>query len=270
MTLALSGCVNLKHIYEYALNASVGVKKINEVEYDFTQHCRDQCQLAAIDSFRIYRKLNCPCDVYERADSVVLILNKTIVAYFSSLSELSKTDLTRYRIDPLKKALKEEDLKIFQIKKEEVNAYTQLGEVFLRAFADSFRQRQIKEYIRSANPSLQIVLSKLQLIESNLAELLEFRKETLFEQYNVLLKGRGLSDYEKQRAATEYYQALGEIQTFQKQIIVYARSLRLISGGHQKIAENLDHISTGDMRRSLVSYSIEIQDLISEFNKLRH
>lgn len=271
LTLALSGCVNLKHIHEYSSSALDGINKIDEVDYGFARHCLDRCQLTAIDSFKIYRKLNCPCDLYERADSVVRILYKAVAGYFSGLSSLSKNDLIRYRVDPLKKALKEEDLKVFVVKKDEVGAYTKLVDVLLRAFTDSFRQGKIKEYIRSANPSLQVLLSKLEFIESqNLQDLLEFKKERLFEQYQGLLKRHGLSDYEKQRITAEYYQASREIENFQKQISLYSKSLGAIARGHQKIAENLNTISGSDLKRSLTFYASEIQDLIFEFNKLKH
>ncbi len=269
--LALSGCINLRHIDAYSASALASVNQLNEFDDGFTQHCRDRCRFNAIDSFKIYRKLNCPCKDYERADSVVRILVKATATYFIGLSQLSKNNLTHYRVDPLKKALKAEDLKVFQLNKEVVNAYSKLADVLLHAFTDSFRQRKIKEYVRSANPSLQLIISKLEFIEfQNLNDLLSFKKERLFEQSEVLLRRQGLNEYEKQHATEEYYQGLEKIENSQMQILLTSRSLKLIAAGHQKIDENLDKISATDLKQKLLSYAKEIQDLIMEFDKLKH
>jgi t-SNARE complex subunit (syntaxin) len=76
-----------------------------------------------------------------------------------------------------------------------------------------------------------------------------------------------LSDYEKGKATIDYYQQLSDINSKQKQIDVFAKSLNVISEGHQKLYESRAKMTTKEMKELLTQYASDIQDLISEFNK---
>ena len=265
----LIGCINLKHVHDFSSNSLTATRKFEEIHYGFALHCIDRCRIAAIDSFRIYREIGCPCDPYKRADSVTLLLYRAVSGYFDGLTRLSRNELTNYRIDRLKNAVQEENLGPFQVKKEEADAYATLTDMLLRGFADSYRQKKIKEYIGSANAPLQLLLAKLEFIESkNLEDLLVFKKEQLFDHYRVLLKSR-LSDYEKQKATTDYYGSLQAILTLEKQVSTFARSLKAVARGHQLLYDNRTQISAEELRRTLTPYANDIRDLISEFEKLK-
>jgi hypothetical protein len=270
LPVCLVGCLNLKPVSEYSTNALDGIKKLDQVGFGFAQYCLEKCQLEAIDSFKIYRSVPCSCGDYKRADSVVNILYHSVSDYFEGLSRLSKNELTSFQLDAVKKALKEEDLKIIQIRKADVDAWTKIGDILLRTVTDTYRLKQIKAYIVSANPSLQVVISKLEFVESkNLGELLNFKRERLFDHYRALLKIRGMSDYERQKATEDYYHALQEVEDVKNQLLIYSKSLKTIARGHQALAENANKISSSDVKRSLLSYAAEIQDLIAAFNKIR-
>jgi DnaJ-domain-containing protein 1 len=265
----LLGCANLKTVNQYSDNALKAAQKFEEIHYTFSRYCLDRCQMVAIDSFKIYREIACPCDGYKRADSVTQILYRAITGYLDGLTRLSNNQLSSYHIDRLKKAVQEEDLGVLQVKKEVADAYATLTDMMLRAFADAYRRKKIKEYITAANGPVQVLLFKLEFIESrNLKDLLEFKKERLFDHYRTLLKSR-LSDYEKQEATADYYESLEGMIIVEKQLLTYARSLRAIARGHQQLYEKRNKISTEELRRGLTPYANDIRDLISEFDKLK-
>ncbi len=262
-------CTNLKSVNQYSTNSLSATKKFEEIPYTFSQHCRDRCRIAAIDSFKIYREIECQCDSYKRADSVTQMLYRAVAGYFDGLTRLSNNQLTNYHIDRLKNAVQETDLGVLYVKKDEADAYATLTDMMLRWFADSYRQKKIKEYIGEANAPVQVLLSKLEFIESkNLGDLLEFKKDRLFDHYRALLKAT-LSDYEKQEATAEYYESVQGITTLEKEIATYAKSLKAIARGHQQLYENRNQISAEELRRSLTPYANDIYDLISEFDKLK-
>ncbi len=264
------GCINLKTVNHYSNNALKATQKFEEIPYTFLQHCIDRCEMSAIDSFKIYREIKCPCDQYKRADSVTQLVYRALRGYFDGLTRLSNNQLTNYQIDRLKKAVQEEDLGVLQVNKEEANAYATLTDMMLRGFADSYRQKKIKAFISGANTPVQVLLSKLEFIESkNLKDVMEFKKERLFDHYRSLLRAR-LSDYEKQEATARYYASLQGIIILEKQCMTYARSLRTIARGHQQLYENRNKISSEELRRRLTPYANDICDLISEFDKLKN
>jgi len=266
----LVGCINLQHVHDYSDNSLKATKKFEEIPFTFSMHCMDRCRIAAIDSFKIYREIECPCDQYKRADSVTQLLYRAVAGYFDGLTRLSRNELTNYRIDRLKNAVQEVDLGVLQVKKVEVDAYATLTDMMLRGFADSYRRKKIKEYIGEANAPVQLLLAKLEFIESkNLEDLLAFKKEQLFDHYRMLLKSR-LSDYEKQEATADYYESLQRIIALGKQVATYARSLKTIARGHQQLYDNRNQISAEELRRTLTPYANDIRDLISEFDKLKN
>jgi len=98
------GCINLKTVNHYSNNALKATQKFEEIPYTFLQHCIDRCEMSAIDSFKIYREIKCPCDQYKRADSVTQLVYRALRGYFDGLTRLSNNQLTNYQIDRLKKA----------------------------------------------------------------------------------------------------------------------------------------------------------------------
>ena len=266
----LVGCINLQHVHDFSDSSLKATQKFEEIPYTFLQHCIDRCEMSAIDSFKIYREIKCPCDQYKRADSVTQLVYRALRGYFDGLTRLSKNQLTNYQIDRLKKAVQDEDLGVLQVNKEEANAYATLTDMMLRGFADSYRQKKIKAFISGANAPVQVLLSKLEFIESkNLKDLMEFKKERLFDHYRSLLQAR-LSNYEKQEATADYYASLQGITIVEKECMTYARSLRSIARGHQQLYENRNKISSEELRRRLTPYANDICDLISEFDKLKN
>lgn len=272
LTAGLNSCVNLKAINNYSSSSSKGIKKFEDINYSFKQHCLTKCQFEAIKNFEIKRDVECNCDSYKTADSVTLLIYASINGYFDGLTNLSNNDLTDYNFDALKKSLTEGDFADIKIDKEQVNAYSKISKLLLKATTDAYRKNKLKKYIEEANEPIQILLKKFQFIlQKNLEDELNFKKEKLYAYYTEmnLNLGKTLTEYEKGKATIDYYQQLSDINTKQKQIDAFAKSLTAISDGHQKLYENRNKLTVKELKDLLTQYSSDIQDLISEFNKLK-
>jgi hypothetical protein len=264
LCILLTGCINLKHISSYAEASSITTIKVRDSDYNFLQYCLDRCEIAAIDSFRIYRAIPCTCAPYKKADSVTRAISSVIAAYFDGLNRLSNNKKINYRVDPLAKTLQDKELGILELKKEEAEAYTLLGDILLHAFTDTYRQQKIRAYIKSANAPLQKLLEKLEFIETyNLKGLFTFKRERLYYHYHGLLSESKLSDYEKQNAAREYYGLLNEIDTQEQQMGAFARGLKSIGKGHEKLFEHVNEISAADLKNTLQQYTDEINTMLA-------
>lgn len=265
--VTLFACVNLKHINQFAAQSLSATAKFDEVPYSFSQHCIDRCEINAIDSFKIYRELDCHCEKYQKADRVTRLILHAIMNYLTGLEKLSNNEIIDYQLGPLAEALREEDLGPIQLKKEEADAYQALTDLLVRGVTVPYRQNRIKDYISDANAPLQVLLTKLQFIESkNLAGMLEFRKERSYDHYRGLLKSK-LSDYERQKATADYYETLKENLRLEKETKAYSNMLKAIAAGHQKLYDDRNKISAPDTRRNLLPLVNDIRMLISEFNK---
>ena len=158
-----------------------------------------------------------------------------------------------------------------KIDTQQVNAYSAVSHILLNAVAGSYRKKKIKKYVEDANQPIQLLLNKFQFIlQKNLEGELDFRKEKLYAFYRELLLNPALNDYEKEKAATDYYQGLSAIKAQQQRIDFFAQSLQSIAEGHQKIYDNRNKMPAKELRDSLIIYQSAISNSISQFNKLKN
>ena len=271
LILGLTNCCDLKQLNSYSSSSSTAIKKYEEINYSFKDHCLNNCYSKAINQYEIKKDsiTDCDCDLYKQADEVTLLIYNSIKGYFDGLTNLSNRKLTTYNIDALKKSLTTGKFGDITIEAADVNAYSKLS-ILLNEASELFRKIKLKKYIETANPSLQILLAKLQYIfQENLEKELKWKKNDLFRYYKKMLVEKSLTDYEKLKATIEYYQQLSDINTKQNQIDVFAQSIKVIADGHQKLYDNRNKISAKDSKEFLIKYASDIQDIISIFNKLK-
>jgi hypothetical protein len=218
----------------------------------------------------INRETGCHCDNFAKADNVTLLIYNAIKGYFDGLTNLSNKDLTNYNFDALKKSLTEGTFGNIKIDKNHVDAYSALSKILLKASTDIYRKKKLIEYIEDANAPIQILLSEFQfIIQNNLRGELDFKREKLYTYYKNMINNNTLTDYEKGMATTDYYQQLLEVTTKQNQIDAFAKSLKSMAEGHQKLYENRNKMQAKEVKELLTGYASDIQDIISEFNKLK-
>jgi hypothetical protein len=269
--IVAQSCVNLKAINDYSNQSASSIKKYDEIGYSFTQHCFDRCLLDNITTFQIRRETECPCDAFVAADSVTALIYHTISGYFQGMADLSKNELTTYNTDTLSKALTEGKFGSITIEKKDVAAYGGLGKTLLNAASNGYRRRKLKQYVEEANVPVQTLLGKLQFIlQKNLREELDFKKEKLFDFYKTLSLDMSITRYDKTRAMEDYYQSLSEISKKQKQLDEFSKALGVIAAGHQKLYDHRNKMSAKEITGMLISYSSTIKNLMSGFNKLKN
>jgi hypothetical protein len=271
LSILIGGCANLRAINDFSSDSLRGVQKFEQINYSFTQHCHDRCVFEATRKFEIKRSLECDCDIYKKADTVTMLIYNSIRGYLIGLTNLSGNNLANYNLDTLKRSLTEGNFGDIKIGKEQVNAYGGIAQILLNAVAGAYRIKKIKLYVEQANKPIQILLNKFQFIlQKNLNDELNFKKEKLFAFYRELLLNNDLTEYEKGKATTEYYEQVANIDRTQQEIDLFAGSLVNISEGHQKIYDNRNKLTARELKNLLVGYQSNISNMISHFNKLKN
>jgi len=264
-----TGCVTLKPVSDFSSASVNGIMKFEEITYSFYQNCLDRCAFDAMRTFEIERDTECDCRDYKKADQVTRQIYNGLKSYFKGLSDLSANKLTSYNFKSLENSLIKGDFGKISIEDEHVKAFSSLSGIVLRSTTDLYRRNMIKKYVEEANVHVQVLLEKFQfIIQENLKEELDFRKERLYEYYTEIKLGNTLSEYEKGKAAGDYWQQISAILSKQDQMIVFARSLTTISEGHQWLYDHRNKMSARELAAELAGYICDIQDIISEFNKL--
>ncbi|MEB2775200.1 hypothetical protein SYJ56_07765 [Algoriphagus sp. D3-2-R+10] len=268
--LILFSCVNLKTVGDFSAVSMESVKNFEQIDYSFLKHCVDRCTDEAIRKYEIKREQECSCELYQEADSVTQVIYNSIEGYFEGLSNLSHNELTNYSTDAVVSALSADELGPLKIEENTVNAFSSLSNTLLRASTDFYRRRKITSYIEQANEPIQVLLEKFRMIiGTNLKGELRFKRERLYAFYmDMKMNGTVISEYEKGKLAADYYQALESIQRKEMELEVFAMSLDEIAKGHQVLYDNRTKLSVKDLTGLLLSYSNNVNDLITEFNKL--
>ncbi|NER15264.1 hypothetical protein GWK08_17540 [Leptobacterium flavescens] len=270
LALVLNSCVNLRSVNSYSLKSTESLKKFEEISYSFAEHCLDRCQFESVQDFSIKRTAECDCKLYEDADKAATTIYKRLRGYFEALSALTNNELTDYSLDALKEPLTAGGFGSIEIEAADVNAASHIATILLRATTDLYRKNKTKTYVAEANADIQILLKKFnEITRSNLSGLLDFKKERLFSYYRELLVDTSLSTYEKAQAGREYYQELSAIDTQQRQIEAFARSVDRIAKGHQELYENRNKMTAKEFKELIRGYTGDLRNIISEFNALK-
>lgn len=271
VSVAISSCTSLRAVNNFSSVSSTGLSKFEEIPNSFTQHCLDRCVFENIRKLDIKRTADCDCSNYQKADSVTLLIYLSIRGYFEGLTDISGNDLTRYKLDALSSSLTAGSFGDIKIDQQQADAYKMVSNILLDAVTGNYRKNKIKKYVEQANQPIQLLLNKFQFIlQKNLEGELNFRKEKLYAFYRELLLNDVLNDYEKDKAATEYYKALSAVNGEQDRIDLFANSLQSIAEGHQKIYDNRNKMTNKELRDSLIIYQSAISNAISQFNKLKN
>jgi len=266
----LSSCTSLRAVNNFSSVSSTGLSKFEEIPNSFTRHCLERCVSENIRKLEIKRTADCDCSNYQKADSVTLLIYLSIRGYFEGLTDVSANDLTHYKLDDLSASLTAGTFGDIKIDQQQADAYKMVSTILLDAVTGNYRKNKIKKYVGEANQPLQVLLNKFQFIlQQNLEGELNFKKEKLYAYYRELLLNDALNDYEKEKAATEYYEALSAVNEEQHRIDLFANSLQDIAEGHQKIYDNRNKMTGKELSDSLIVYQSAISDAVSQFNKLK-
>jgi len=264
----LQSCVNLDHVSNFASSSLKSVRNFEVIDYSFKQSCLDNCLDKKIIELSL-TPLDCSCMDDEKADNATFKIYRAVEGYFNGLTNLSNNNLTNYKMDVLLKGLTERDLKSIKIEKAQAEAYSTISNILLNAFTGRYRKHKMKEYLKSGNEPLKVLISCLDFnLSANLTGKLNVRKQKIKDYYFDLTKENKLSAFEKREAAQEYYQQLNEIDGKLSVITTYSKTLKKIAVGHQKLTDNLEKINDDKIKEQLTQYSSDIQDLGSEFNKI--
>ena len=264
----LSSCVNLQHVNNFSSASLESIKKFEVINYSFNQSCLDNCMTKKMNDLNLEAR-ECDCLSDKTADSVTLLIYHAIKGYLGGLACLSRNDLTNYKTDALTKALTTIDLGSIKIEKKQVDAYSNISKILLRAFTDKYRRHKIGEYVKEGNEPLSVLIRYLDFnLSANLTGKLNVQKQRLRETYFDLTKDQTLSMFDKRNVVTAYYERLDQIEAKQNELATYSKALKKIVLGHQKLTDNLSSINKDNIKEQLTRDASDIQDIIPEFNKI--
>lgn len=268
--LLITGCSSVSRISDYSTSALKTLKKYEELGYTFDKACRDKCYLEQVRTSSL-AFADCHCEQDQTADSITSVLYKAVKSYYDGLTKLSVNKLTSYKTQALARELASGKFGDLKINKAEADAYSKLSALLLNAITESYRRKKIKVFIEQANEPVQVLISALHSnLASNLAGKINVHKERLQSIYHNFLQDSTSSEYEKKKIIDDFTIQAEDLDLQQKQLISFGKALKSISAGHQKMYDHRNKINANEMKEMLAQYASDLEDMISDFNKLKN
>ncbi|WP_373518725.1 hypothetical protein [Pricia sp.] len=268
IAVLLGSCVNLKHVGKFSETSIEGIEQYETISPTFTKVCLQDCQQGHIRTLEIHNT-DCDCAQNQKADSITQVIYNAPRDYFYGLADLSQNELTNYKTDDFTKALATGDFGPIQLKETDVQAYSDISTLLLRAFTDSYRRKKIKEYVAQAHGPLLKLLRFLELnLTGNLSGKLEVQKSGLKNFYFDFLKDKRLSDYERTKFAEDYFRRISEITAQQKELETFAEILQEIAEAHTTLYNNVSNMTNKEARKELERYGRQMNNTVSSLRRM--
>ena len=258
VSLSFLSCVNLRHINEFSNASFEGLEQYTSLTSSFTEVCLADQRQENIRKLDIHNTSS-NCTENQKADSITRLFYEVTSDYFSALSNLSQNELTKYQTEALTQNLANGDFGPITLNENDIQAFSNLSTLLLRATTDGYRRKKLKQYISKAHKPLLQLLEFLQTnINDNLKGKLEVQKLTLKNFYFDLVRNDQLSTYERTKFSEDYFSAIENINLQQQKLEAYALVLNDIKEGHTYLYNQLHSLSDAEIKTTLQKYRSQI------------
>ncbi len=266
--LIVSGCVDLKAIRAFSEISSQSATYTNFTD-DYVRSIERQKSYQQED-----RQKNPDAIIKEREAQrlVFLAIHKEISAYMTTLASLSSNNVISYdhSLDEMAKkmeAIKGENEKNF-FKKGEVDAFKSLARLLAKATTNSYRRKDLKQFIELSNKDFQIIIGLLKrFIEIDYIGSLESEKVAVKKYYEDFIKNAKLNP--DQQIGIEFLSTdrQNAIETKRKGAESYEKILNKIGEGHQLLYDKRSEIESS--KQLMVTMKVYEKDISALYKTLK-
>lgn len=270
LIILVSSCINLKPVNDFSSTSIKSLEKYKDLEITHKFSCEKLYYYRNLSQFNL--KITEPnCDFQKKADEANLILYNSVLNYFSGLEKITDDEIVSHNLEKLVETISGENLQDFvNLDDKQKTAFSKLGTLLFRAFTDGYRKEKVKEFVKDADPHIEIIIDAL---SDNVSKLklspLKTIKDSYEQLYSDLTKDSLGSKYDKINAYKEYLDQLRKIRVIEKKVDTYIKSLAKIKEGHKKLASNIDQLKKDQVKNQLIEFTTIIKTITTEINNLK-
>jgi hypothetical protein len=189
-------------------------------------------------------------------------IQKAVVLYMQTLSVLAGA--TRYdlsaQVDDLGAGLQANA--DAGVEKREVAAYTSVTRLLTRVIASNYQNRSVETMVRDGDADVQVLLEAMIVLTRMYAKTNENEKKTVLGVFDVEIpfSTRNSDRMLVTLAKVHYLNKATEYKLIDKRYDLALDGLKKVAAGHQQLRQNLNRLSSEDVRRLLAGYG---RDLLS-------
>ena len=188
-------------------------------------------------------------------------IQKTLVLYMQTLSLLAgdaRYDLSE-RIDDLGNGLKANPDSGLQ--QRHIAAYTGMSRLLTRVIASGYQNRSVETMVRDGDPDVQVLLEAMISLTRLYYKTNENEKKTVLGIFDVEIP---FSNRKSDRmlvilAKVHYLNKSSEYKLIDRRYALALQGLTKVALGHQKMRENLNRLSSEEVRRMIRTYGRDVR-----------
>lgn len=188
-------------------------------------------------------------------------IQKTLVLYMQTLSLLAgdaRYDLSE-RIDDLGNGLKANPDSGLQ--QRHIAAYTGMSRLLTRVIASGYQNRSVETMVRDGDPDVQVLLEAMISLTRLYYKTNENEKKTVLGIFDVEIP---FSNRKSDRmlvilAKVHYLNKSTEYKLIDRRYALALQGLTKVALGHQKMRENLNRLSSEEVRRMIRTYGRDVR-----------
>ena len=259
-SLMLPGCasnnVSLAEVREFA-DASAKLGGYSELSKRYRDtYLREQPYLSPVAD-----RMAKENDVKRRViyDDFVAI-QKTLVLYMQTLSVLAgdaRYDLTA-QLDDIGNGVK--GLAGSGLEQKHVTAYTGMTRLLTRAIASGYQNRSVETMVRDGDAHVRVLLDGMMNLTRLYNKTHDNEKKTVLGVFDVEIpfSGKPQDRMLVTMAKAHYQDKSQEYKLLDKRYDMALQGMTKVALGHQKMRENLEHLSRNEVRHMLADYARDL------------
>ena len=190
-------------------------------------------------------------------------IQKTLVLYMQTLSLLAgdgRYDLSD-RIDDLGNGLKANADSGLQ--QRHIAAYTGLTRLLTRVIASGYQNRSVETMVRDGDADVQVLLDAMISLTRLYYKTNENEKKTVLGIFDVEIpfSTRTSDRMLVTLAKVHYLNKSTEYRLIDRRYALALQGLTKVALGHQKMRENLNHLTSDEVRRLLANYGRDLRTI---------
>jgi hypothetical protein len=264
--IILAACVQTGSVKEFTRTSLNATRQMNKVTSDYESSC------GRVNKIRP-KKSKIRCEPSKQAARAVRELTQVLVIYLESLQQVSGDDTAKLNQSTRKlaKTLKASPL-LTQSKqfRSGVDASRKLLDLVLNAGVESYKQKQLRKYMRQADVPFQTVTQSItKTVDKNYRLALEIEQQTV--EWDLRIKQR--RHKRKEPLAWQLYQEsrqkkLNQIRGKKGALTRLVKTLRQMAEVHATLVTDSEKLGDKELLQIVKRYAKQTRDVIKEFNKL--
>lgn len=267
--LFASGCTAPTTVKKYAGVSKTASEQFAGIQTDISRSCIRQQHYhglsvtdPALDS--LSAAAGSTCKDYEKSSKGLRKANRVLVDYLKTLARLSdkKTVVYNDDFDDLADAMED----TYPFDQRRVSAVAGVSSFLIEAAAGAWRRSELGKAIERTNDDIQVLTAMLDdVVAEDYLQLLDREEEAARKYFLGKLKMGG--EDEPLAAVLVYDIWQKEESTLEAKrdaARAYAKIVRKIAKGHQRLYENRDDLDSKEMKKFVLEYTETIEDLVRD------